>query len=136
MQRVRLGIGLILVVVVILFAGCDALKPGKSTDDKTITTQIQARLFDDPVLKTRDIRVTSENGTVALTGTVGTDLEKAAVERMASQADGVKTVVNQLAVTSPLAAGATATLPPAQTTEATPPQVTTPAAARSERARP
>lgn len=135
MQKLRFGIGLILVVVGILFAGCDVLKPGKSTDDKAITTQVQARLFDDPVLKMRDIRVTSDNGTVTLTGTVGTDLEKAATERIAGRAEGVKTVVNQLVVTSPLAAQATATLPPAQTAEATAPQATAPATAPSERAR-
>ncbi|HEY1209415.1 MAG TPA: BON domain-containing protein, partial [Terracidiphilus sp.] len=99
------------------------------------TTQIQARLFDDPVLKTRDIHVTSDKGTVTLTGTVGTELEKAAVERMANQAEGVKTVVNQLAVTSPLAAEATATLQHAPTAEATPPQSPTPTSARSERAK-
>jgi len=135
MPRLKLGIGCILIASALLFAGCQALKLGQSTDDKAITTQIQARLFDDPVLKTRDIHVTSDKGTVTLTGTVGTEIEKAAVERMASQAEGVKTVVNQLAVTSPLAAEATATLQPAQTAEATPPQSPTPTSARSEGAR-
>ncbi|MGB7591840.1 MAG: BON domain-containing protein [Terriglobia bacterium] len=121
MPRLKFGIGCILIASALLFAGCQALKLGQSADDKAITTQIQARLFDDPVLKTRDIHVTSDKGTVTLTGTVGTELEKAAVERMAGQAEGVKTVVNQLAVTSPLAA------------EATPPQSPTPTSARSER---
>jgi hypothetical protein len=135
MPRLKFGIGCILIASALLFAGCEALKLGQSTDDKTTTTQIQARLFDDPVLKTRDIHVTSDKGTVTLTGTVGTELEKAAVERMANQAEGVKTVVNQLAVTSPLAAEATATLQHAPTAEATPPQSPTPTSARSERAK-
>jgi hypothetical protein len=135
MPRLKFGIGFILIASALLFAGCEALKLGQSTDDKATTTQIQARLFDDPVLKTRDIHVTSDKGTVTLTGTVGTELEKAAVERMANQAEGVKTVVNQLAVTSPLAAEATATLQHAPTAEATPPQSPTPTSARSERAK-
>ena len=71
--RLRLGIGFILTAAALHFAGCNALKLGQSTDDKTITTQIQAKLFDDSVLKTRDIHVTSDKGTVTLTGTVGTD---------------------------------------------------------------
>jgi hypothetical protein len=134
-SRLKLGIGCILIASALLFAGCEALKLGQSTDDKATTTQIQARLFDDPVLKTRDIHVTSDKGTVTLTGTVGTELEKAAVERIAGQADGVKSVVNQLAVTSPLAAEATTTPQPAQTAEATPPQSPAPTSVRSERAR-
>jgi hypothetical protein len=134
MVRLKLGIGFILIAGALLFGGCQALKLG-STDDKAITTQIQARLFDDPVLKMRDIHVTSDKGIVTLTGTVGTELEKAAVERIAGQAEGAKSVVNQLVVASPSAAAA-ATLAPAQTAEATTPQLPTAASARPERARP
>ena len=132
--RLRFTIGFILIVGALLFASCNALKLGHSTDDKTITTQIQAKLFDDSVLKTRDIHVASDKGTVTLTGTVDTDLEKVAVERIASQTDGVKSVVNQLMVSSP-ASAETPTLPPAETAEAAPPQSPTPAAVEPERPR-
>jgi hypothetical protein len=134
--RLRLRIGFILIAGALLLAGCNALNLGHSTDDKAITTEIQAKLFDDPVLKTRDIHVTSDKGTVTLTGTVGTALEKAAVERIASRVDGVKTVANQLAVSSAPAAESPATMQPAQTAEAKPAQLPTPTSARSERARP
>jgi hypothetical protein len=130
MLRLKFGISFILLVGALLFAGCALKQP----DDKATTTQIQAKLFDDPVLKTRDIRVTSDKGTVTLTGTVGTELEKAAVERIAGQAGGVKAVVNQLVVSSAPAAPAPA-MPPAQTAEATPPPLPAPGTARSERAR-
>jgi hypothetical protein len=93
---------------------CNSFKLFQSTDDKTITTNIQAKLFSDPVLKTRDVRVDSRNGIVTLSGTVGTDLEKAATERIAAQEDGVKNVVNLLGVAS--ASGAVAP-ESAQTTE-------------------
>ena len=127
MQKLRLGLGLILTAGTLLFAGCNGLKFGQPADDKAITTQVQAKLFDDPVLKTRDVRVTSEKGVVTLAGTVGTDLEKAAVERIASQVDGVKTVVNQLAVSAAPAATVPAAAGPAETAEATPPAPPPPA---------
>jgi hypothetical protein len=130
MLRLKFGISSILLAGALLFAGCTLRQP----DDKATTTQIQAKLFDDPVLKTRDIRVTSDKGTVTLTGTVGTELEKAAVERIAGQADGVKSVVNQLVVSSAPAAPSP-TLAPAQTAEATLPPLPAPGTARSERAR-
>jgi len=129
--RLRFSIGFILIAGALLFAGCNGLKLGHSTDDKTITTQIQAKLFDDSVLKTRDIHVASDKGTVTLTGTVGTDLEKAAVERIASQTDGVMSVVNHLMVSS-AAAAETPTMPPAETAA---PQSPSPAAAEPERPR-
>jgi len=128
-------IGVVLMGGALLLAGCNVLKLGQSTDDKAITTEIQAKLFDDPVLKMRDIHVNCEHGAVTLTGTVGTELEKAAVERIASQADGVKKVVNQLAVSS---APGTESPAPAQTTPtagATSPVSPDPASARPERAR-
>ncbi len=84
------------------------------SDDKAITTGIQAKLFGDPILKTRDIRVESQRGIVTLTGTVGTDLERAAVERIATQEEGVKSVLNMLALSSQTAAPVAE---PAQTAE-------------------
>lgn len=97
-SRPRLMVGIVLMAGSVLIAGCNILKLGSSPDDKAVTTQIQAKLFDDSVLKMRDIHVASDKGTVTLTGTVNTDLEKAAAERVAGRADGVKSVVNQLVV--------------------------------------
>jgi BON domain len=67
-------------------------------DDATITSNIQARLFQDSVLKTRDIHVTTQGGVVTLSGSVHTDLEKSAVDRIASTEPGVKQVVDSLTV--------------------------------------
>jgi hypothetical protein len=99
----------------LLLGGCNSTKSGQASDDKAITTQVQAKLFDDPVLKMRDIHVTSDNGTVTLSGSVNTELEKAAVERVADQADGVKKVVNQLEIAS-AGSGAEAPAPSAAAT--------------------
>jgi hypothetical protein len=115
----------ILMVMGVLFLG--ACNSFKSTDDKTITTSIQAKLFNDPILKMRDIRVDSRYGIVTISGTVGTDLEKAAVERIATGENGVKNVVNMLSVSSQSTTPASGS---AQTAEsaATPPQVAPPTA--------
>jgi hypothetical protein len=91
----------LLTAVILTFfslAACDNLKFSKAPDDGVITTSIQAKLFEDPVLKTRDIRVSSHQGVVTVSGNVQTELEKAAVERLAGQIEGVKEVVNELAL--------------------------------------
>lgn len=116
MKVSQFRLAIIVVVGVVVLGACNSFK--SHTDDKTITTEIQAKLFSDPVLKTRDIRVDSHDGSVTLSGTVGTDLEKSAVERIARQEGGVKNVVNTLTVETP-----STTAPPetAQNAAAAPP---------------
>jgi len=101
-----------LIVVGVLFAG--ACSTFKAPDDNAITSDIQAKLFADPVLKTRDIRVNSQKGVVTLSGTVSTELEKAAAERFAAREDGVKSVVNMLTVGTAPASQAVETAPTAE----------------------
>ena len=118
----------------VLFLGaCNSFKLFQSTDDKSITANIQAKLFSDPLLKTRDIRVDSRYGVVTLSGSVGTDLERAAVERMATQEDGVKNVVNMLSVTSQSTTPASESVPTAETV-APPQQIAPPSAPPAQQA--
>lgn len=81
----------------------------QNQDDKAITSDIQAKLFADSVLKTLDIRVQTQGGVVMLSGTVNTDLEKAAVDRIAAKQKGVRRVIDELSVANqaptPLAKG-------------------------------
>jgi hypothetical protein len=121
MKRSMLRVTLLAGVLVLALAGCNLLKQGQGTSDQAITSDIQAKLFQDPVLKTRDIRVSTENGVVTLSGTVNTDLEKAAVERFANQESGVKQVVDQLAVGAAASAAAVAPATPLPATAAAPP---------------
>lgn len=124
MHKSELRVALVIVVGTLLLGACNVLNVLQPPDDKAIATEIQAKLYGDSVLKTRDIHVTSQKGVVTLTGTVGTELEKAAAERLAGQAKGVKSVVNQLAIsTSPTAANAVPEAP-TQTAAATPPPET------------
>lgn len=121
MKRSIVPVSLLVGVLALAAADCNLLKKGQGTSDQAITSDIQAKLFQDPVLKTRDIRVNTENGVVTLSGTVNTDLEKAAVERFANQEKSVKQVVDQLAV------GGAASAEVAQATPAPAPTATPPA---------
>jgi hypothetical protein len=110
-----------IVACTLLLGACNLINRQQAPDDKSIATDVQARLFQDPTLKTRDIHVDSQKGVVTLTGTVQSDLEKAAVERLASQANGVKQVIDQLNVVPPPPAPEAAQPAPAATTAAAPP---------------
>lgn len=79
-------------------AASSETKPVVHISDGTIISDINAKLWQDSVLKTFDIRVASQNGAVTLTGTVNTELEKAAVERIAKAEPGVQQVIDQLVV--------------------------------------
>jgi hypothetical protein len=100
----------LLVGLALAASGCNLLTSLQGPDDKAITSAIQAKMFQDPVLKARDIRVVSQKGVVVLEGTVESDQEKAVAERLANEAKGVKQVINQLSVvpTAPAAAPAPA----------------------------
>ena len=102
MSRTELRVAMLAAALVVTVPGCSFLK--KAPSDQGITSDIQAKLFQDPVLKTLDIQVSTQNGVVTLAGSVNTDLEKSAAERFANQEPGVKQVIDQLAVSSAPAA--------------------------------
>jgi hypothetical protein len=81
--------------VILVLGGCQYLQ---RPNDQAITSEVQSKLFADSVLKTRDIRVTTDSGVVTLSGSVETELEKAAAGSLAAQGKGVRKVVNELAV--------------------------------------
>lgn len=66
--------------------------------DATVTSAIQAKLFENPTLKQRTIQVSSQNGVVTLAGSVASGIEKLAVEGVASGTPGVRQVLDDLSV--------------------------------------
>ncbi len=133
MKKPSLRFAVALLGVSVLLSACGMLKTQHAPDDQAITSSIQAKLFQDPVLKTRDIHVTTQKGVVVLNGVVNSDQEKAEVERLASTAPGVTQVIDQMSVT-PTAAAAAAP-PPAPPVEPSPvPQRAPERKARRERA--
>jgi BON domain len=71
-----------------------------SPDDQQIVSSIDAKLYQDPDLKTLSVNVTSKQGVVTLSGTVNAPVEKLAVEDLARKTAGVKQVVDNLTMAS------------------------------------
>jgi hypothetical protein len=104
----RLRVAALLLALAVTFSGCSLFKSSSAPDDSVIVAEIQSKLYQDPVLKTRDIHVISQKGVVVLSGTVGSSEEKSAIEHVAQAADGVKQVIDEVTVTStPMAASQT-----------------------------
>jgi hypothetical protein len=82
-----------LLLVLGLAAGC-----AKARTDAQVVSEIQGKLYSDPAIQSRQIAVESANGVVTLSGSVMSDAERAAAASQAASVEGVKTVVNNLAV--------------------------------------
>jgi BON domain len=91
-------IAALVMTIALALSGCSLFKSTSAPNDEAIVSSIQSKLYQDPVLKTRDVRVVSQQGVVVLSGTVGSDQEKSTVEQFAKSADGVKQVIDELAV--------------------------------------
>lgn len=85
-----------LFIVLAFLAACNKV------DDNTVTTDIQAKMFSEPLLKSAAVSVTTKDGIVTIRGTVSDDSARAAAERIASQTKGVKQVIDSTTVTAPL----------------------------------
>lgn len=107
-------IAALVMTIALAFSGCSLIKNSSAPNDEAIVSSIQSKLFQDPVLKTRDVRVVSQKGVVVLSGTVGSDQEKSQVEQLAQKTDGVKQVIDQLAVNGSQEADRAASQAPAQ----------------------
>lgn len=70
--------------------------------DPWITMKIQAQYFLDADVKGRQIDVDTRNGVVTLKGAVDNAEQKQQAEQIARETEGVKRVVNQLTVTTPV----------------------------------
>ncbi len=102
MRQVVQHVVLVLVIVG-TFVGCHAATGkniGHNVDDKSITTAVKARLVAEKASNLTRVNVETNRGTVYLIGAVDTPEQRARVEQIARQQDGVKAVVNQLAVRS------------------------------------
>ncbi len=72
----------------------------KPSDD-TITTEIKAKLYSEPLLKSASVTVTAKDGIVTLSGQVPDDAARLAAEHIAATTPGVKTVVDQTTMAPP-----------------------------------
>ena len=69
-------------------------------DDAAITTKVKSAIFAEPGLKTLQINVDTKNAVVTLSGTVDTPAMKERAMQIAQSAEGVRSVVDNLAIKS------------------------------------
>ena len=94
MNRRRSGFS-VLLLGAILAVACNR------ANDDTITTQIKAKMYSEPLLKAASVNVSSKEGIVTLTGVVPDDAARLAAENIASKTSGVKQVVDSTTMAAP-----------------------------------
>jgi len=90
-----------LVALLAVATGCQALmgkRAGTSADDAAITASVKARLVADTTSNFGSVNVDTNNGTVYLTGVVGSVEQKTRAEQLVWATQGVRGVVNDLRV--------------------------------------
>ena len=89
--------GLVLVVLISLFAACATMDPWQ---DVRIESEVKARLVAEKSANLTRLGVVSRQAVVHLTGTVASPDQKALAEEVAKSVAGVRRVVNTLEVQS------------------------------------
>jgi hyperosmotically inducible protein len=102
-MRVRIIFAAVIATFALLTASGCAVTRGQETvgayvDDTTITTQVKARMLNNPAVAGTSISVETLNGTVMLSGFAKSATEKATAEKIARDVNGVKAVKNEIAI--------------------------------------
>jgi hyperosmotically inducible periplasmic protein len=95
------GAVLTVLAVMMLLAACQSTTGrtlGENIDDAGITTAVKAKLAGEKISTVTRIDVDTNQGVVALNGTVKTVEEKVRAEQIARQVKGVRDVVNNLRI--------------------------------------
>lgn len=90
---------LLVIGLVWLLSGCQAMTgrtAGQNIDDSNTTAAVKARLAQDKVSSLTRIDVDTNDGVVALNGTVESAEQRARAEQIARGVGGVKRVINNL----------------------------------------
>lgn len=86
----------------VLSSGCAATATRQSTgeyvDDTAITAKVKTELIRDPVVKARQVDVTTFKGTVQLSGFVDSEEAKTRAAQIARSVNGVHDVQNNISV--------------------------------------
>ena len=80
--------------------GKDERSPGVIVDDGTITASVKSKLIADKYVPAARVDVDTYEGTVTLNGTVSSYVARSQAEKLASETNGVRKVVNNLKVES------------------------------------
>src|SRR6266849_7616629 len=87
----------VLALVLMLSMSVSCSRLGAPSDD-AIATDIKAKMFSEPALKTATVDVASKHGEVTLTGQVPDDAARLAAYKIASETKGVSRVNHQMSV--------------------------------------
>lgn len=95
----------------LLSSGCSSTSTRESTgeyvDDTAVTAKVKAELIKDPVVKARQVDVSTFKGTVQLSGFVDTNEQKSRAADVARTVSGVRDVRNNLVVKTDAAPAST-----------------------------
>src|SRR5215472_9533262 len=78
-----------------VLAGCNKTA---SRTNAQVAAEVQSKIGSDSRVTSNEIGVQAESGVVTLSGNVASDVERTAAAKDAATVDGVKTVINNLAV--------------------------------------
>lgn len=99
--RYRSGLALTLLGVMVLLAACQSTTGrtlGQNIDDSAITASVKAKLAAEKIATLTRIDVDTNQGVVALNGTVQSADMRTRAEEIARQVKGVRDVINNLRV--------------------------------------
>jgi osmotically-inducible protein OsmY len=88
------------VVVHVASAQTSGTTMGEKVDDAKITATVKAKLVADKAQNLVKVNVDTREGVVHLQGTVPTDADRMAAERLAADTHGVRSVQNDLTVST------------------------------------
>lgn len=100
-----------------LTLGCSKNPLAGARTDAEIAAEVQNKINADANIPTKQVSVNAANGTVTLSGVVGSETERLAAANDAGQVEGVKTVVNNLQVGTTAANTMPMNQPPAANTQ-------------------
>jgi hypothetical protein len=90
--------------MLLILTGCettnhkDERSAGRVLDDKNITADVQKSLQTEPTFKFPEVSVTTFAGIVQLSGFVNSDAQRQRAQEIAQNSEGVKEVVNGIAL--------------------------------------
>ena len=101
MRRIPMAVAT-LTIAITLIAGCRSMTGqslGTNIDNKTTTATVKTKLAADQLHNLTWVDVDTSAGTVYLSGTASSEVQKRRAEEIARNTDGVKKVVNNIQVT-------------------------------------
>ena len=99
MNQLKRRFALVIAAALLGLAGCATSGGGNSFfDDAAITARVKKAIYNEPTLKVMNVSVTTEDGVVALSGTVKSKAERTKATAIAGKVEGVKKVKNDLKV--------------------------------------